>query len=296
MYRVPCDQNDKNKLISAFTNYKNFLDSKGNITPETADSKHFAIQAQKVQMYLQELNKIKPELDCIGGHELHGKSTTAHPDTMFSVLPKVFYLLYQHAQTGKQLDTTSIFDDYKTLSNKPEELLQEMEEDPELDSSEFEPVAVSVLRLMNFLEEKFPKLYRSHVESGDSKPAEEGKEGQEGKELVDLGDALDAVLDSIFDEDIEKKDAARDKFSEAHLAYQNSDLDKAVNNIKEALSQVVEYINGLHEKIKDLEAKLQEAKPDTEAEEGVVECAENLKGSVAELKKAQEETAVVRRS
>jgi len=248
-YRVPCNKNDINLLITAFKRYKAFLESTTN--KGYLNDIHFNTTAQigYVEIYLQRLAAgLQDEpADCIGDHETTKAKKYSGLDNYYEVLPKVFYLLYRHSKSypNEPLKAKEVLDKFSDLvSNDPDDLLKSISEDTEVHSKGFEPVPVSVLALMNLITEKFPHLYKMKVPdigSGSDSGSDSGSEMVTNPQ--DVINELDTILGRIFDTHLDDKQKALDKFVEAHTKYGQKDSEGALKSIHDSLDIILSIIN-----------------------------------------------------
>ena len=292
-FRVPCDSSDKSILKTGFTNYKVFLT--GMAGDKTDEQLHFKEQLRLVDLYLKALDETPPSQPCVEGHELIPKGPySGAADTYYSVLPKVFYVLYQHAKkdtTSTPLNTQAIFKDYATLNQSSEQLLDVIKKDTDVISDTFEPVPVSVLRLLNLISDKFPNIYRMKMqgvgpsnkcpehedcpkcEEHPEQACEECKVCEECEECPSgpfpaVDNQLDDVIGKIFDDgDGSKKSNILDAFNKASDLYAERKHEGAVEEIKKGLGMIVE----------NMEAKM------AESQKGAAEAIEKAKAEVEKV-------------
>jgi hypothetical protein len=119
-FRYPSEASEKETLRNAFTSYRSFLATKAG---EKSDNElHFKELLRLVDLYLHGFDK-SDGADGIEAHELLPKGTgSGSVDTYYNVLPKVFYVLYQHAKKGSPLDTKAVFNDYTLIKQDTEQL------------------------------------------------------------------------------------------------------------------------------------------------------------------------------
>jgi hypothetical protein len=174
-YRVPCNPKHCEILKASFGKYAEFLKRNGaEKSGKTSEEDAYAIELEKVKLYLAELNKSSPP-DCIKPGEAESKiAITGKQDgkgNYYKFLPDMFYLAYMQAKEGdgSTLDADKIFSQYAQISGKSvDELLEELKKENASTDDFNHNISAGVLRLLTFLQEKHPKIYNQII-SKDAK-------------------------------------------------------------------------------------------------------------------------------
>jgi hypothetical protein len=154
-FRVPCDKPDIDLLIEAFTNYKGFMEHQVKMNPETTVEDASTIQVNRIILYLSLLKKGPNQPNCIR------PTVTDNRVLYYSVLPKIFYLMYKTGDSGMELDIQNIFSKYPTIKQEVSELLTELTDMGPFkkDHDGVRAMAHSVVDLFNLLSKLFPDIY-----------------------------------------------------------------------------------------------------------------------------------------
>jgi hypothetical protein len=166
VFRVPCNPDDTDTLILAFEQYKRFIENKKSTSGENSDAAQAdQRQLDRIEKYLTALKTTPKQGNCIGGSQLHDNEIKSiNLQTLYySVLPKLFYLMYKHAQEEKGvLDIKPIFDDFEGLTKDTSEYLEELQHEGPFKNGDYDGVhgmAASVVELFNLLKVLFPDIY-----------------------------------------------------------------------------------------------------------------------------------------
>jgi hypothetical protein len=172
-YRAPCNSEHRELLKNSFGKYVEFLKRKGAEKPErSSEEDAYAIELEGVKLYLTELNKTQPS-GCISEGEAKSKikitGTLGGKGNYYKFLPDMFYLAYMQAKKGDgaNLNAQKIFDQYSEVSSKSvDELLDQLKKD-DTKSDDFDHnISAGLLRLLTFLQEKYPKIYNKIITNG----------------------------------------------------------------------------------------------------------------------------------
>ena len=122
---IPCN-NDDSKLIAVFSKYKNYLESiKDTSTIIPASQIDLNLKIKNISEYLRLLENKDPKY-CINPKSLIKSSGTK--EDYYKVIPKIFYILYQHLKKGEPLNTQKLFnEEYPEFNETIEHYLSELE-------------------------------------------------------------------------------------------------------------------------------------------------------------------------
>ena len=296
-FRYPSEVSEKATLRNAFTLYRNFLATKAG--KKNDNELHFKELLRLVDLYLQGFDKSDTvtgaAAEGIEAHELLPKGPgPGSVDTYYSVLPKIFYVLYQHAKKGTPVNTKAVFNDYSLIKQDTEQLLKIIKDDPAAKSDIFEPVPVSILRLLNLISDKYPGIYRMHPTLGSNKPP--GDKGPVAATRapvpsIDGDEELNKILTKLFGANEDNKKAALAAFSDANAKYGKEDYKGALEAIKRALGQLASFIEG--NKAQAVAAAINDERSHSEKDKGIAITAALEAGKVAVKAKEDEAAAAL---
>jgi hypothetical protein len=174
-YRAPCNSEHRELLKNSFGKYVDFLKRKGAEKPQrSSEEDSYAIELERVKLYLTELNKKQPS-GCISEGEAKSKIHIGGPlggkGNYYKFLPDMFYLAYMQAKKGDgaNLNAQKIFDQYSEVSSKSvDELLDQLKKDGTKSDDFDHNISAGLLRLLTFLQEKYPKIYNKIVAKGQA--------------------------------------------------------------------------------------------------------------------------------
>ena len=170
-YRAPCNSEHRGLLKIAFEHYVEFLKRNGAEKPQkTSEEDAYAIELEKVNLYLTELNKDPPP-NCVDEGEAKSKiAFSAKQDgkgNYYKFLPDMFYLAYMQAKEGgkaSSLNADAIFSKYSEISKMSvDELLDKLKKDGSSVDDFDHNIGAGVLRILTFLQEKYPSFYKNII-------------------------------------------------------------------------------------------------------------------------------------
>ena len=167
-YRAPCNTVHRDLLKASFGKYVEFLKRNGAVKPANARSSEedaYSIELERVNLYLSELNKTATP-HCITEGESKSKIVITGKvngkGNYYKFLPDMFYLAYMQAKNGggANLDAAKIFEQYSGISGMSvDELLDKIKKDDSGSDNFDHNISAGLLRLLTFLQEKYPKVY-----------------------------------------------------------------------------------------------------------------------------------------
>jgi len=200
-YRAPCNSEHRGLLKAAFEHYVEFLKRNGAEKPQkTSEEDAYAIELERVNLYLNELNKDTPT-NCVDEGEAKSKiAFSAKQDgkgNYYKFLPDMFYLVYLQAKEGgkaSSLNANEIFSKYSEISKMSvDELLNKLKNDGSGVDEFDHNIGAGVLRILNFLQEKYPSVYKNIIKkSGSTDPPGQQKGG--ARSVRDMRNAFEPLV------------------------------------------------------------------------------------------------------
>ena len=175
-YRAPCNKTHRDLLKSSFEHYVEFLKRNGADKPErTSEEDSYAIELEKINLYLTELNKNPPQ-NCITEGEAKSKmafsGNQGGKGNYYKFLPDMFYLAYMQAKEGgkaSSLNADEIFSKYSEISGMSvDKILDELKKDKSGVDEFDHNIGAGVLRILTFLQEKYPTVYKNIIKKSGS--------------------------------------------------------------------------------------------------------------------------------